>query len=133
MPLPLVSPGALSPENRYSGAPFSVTWVTPTFTTVPSPVTPDVPLADVEPAGNTSGGQATAHAPVHGTGVPLFFNVYSVMPLSSTSTEPSLVVIATSTTGVPVPPLVVLGAAVGRAVRRDSQLPCHPTTRTRRA
>jgi len=61
MPSPLVSPGAVSFEKRYSGEPFSVTCTADMTDAVPRPVTPEPPIAVTMPGGNSNGGQKVAH------------------------------------------------------------------------
>ncbi len=67
IPWPLVSPGLVSPENRYRGIPLNVSWSLPAGpVTVPSSagLTPPVPAAGVVPAGMVSGGHIAAQLPV---------------------------------------------------------------------
>jgi hypothetical protein len=86
-------PGSWSLTNRYSGIPPYVTCVPPSGREiVPSllALTPLPAVAELTPAGRSTGGHVVAHESVHMIVPPLSdANAYSVNPLESTSTVPT--------------------------------------------
>jgi hypothetical protein len=86
-------PGAWSLTNKYSGIPPYVTCVPPSGREiVPSllALTPLPAVAELTPAGRSTGGHVVAHESVHMIVPPLSdANAYSVDPLESTSTVPT--------------------------------------------
>jgi hypothetical protein len=87
------SPGAWSLTNKYNGIPPYVTCVPPSGREiVPSllALTPVPAVAELTPAGRSTGGHVVAHESVHMIVPPLSdANAYSVDPLESTSTAPT--------------------------------------------
>jgi hypothetical protein len=85
-------PGSWSLTNKYSGIPPYVTCVPPSGREiVPSllALTPLPAVAELTPAGRSTGGHVVAHDSVHMIVPPLSdANAYSVNPLESTSTVP---------------------------------------------
>jgi len=92
-PWPVSCPGAWSLTNKYSGIPPYVTCVPPSGREiVPSllELTPLPAVAELTPAGRSTGGHVVAHESVHMIVPPLSdANAYSVDPLESTSTVPT--------------------------------------------
>ena len=92
-PWPVSCPGAWSLTNKYSGIPPYVTCVPPSGREiVPSllALTPLPAVAELTPAGRSTGGHVVAHESVHMIVPPLSdANAYSVNPLESTSTVPT--------------------------------------------
>jgi hypothetical protein len=92
-PWPVSCPGAWSLTNKYSGIPPYVTCVPPSGREiVPSllALTPLPAVAELTPAGRSTGGHVVAHESVHMIVPPLSdANAYSVDPLESTSTVPT--------------------------------------------
>jgi hypothetical protein len=86
-------PGAWSLTNEYNGIPPYVTCVPPSGREiVPSllELTPLPAVAELTPAGRSTGGHVVAHESVHMIVPPLSdANAYSVDPLESTSTVPT--------------------------------------------
>jgi hypothetical protein len=86
-------PGAWSLTNEYNGIPPYVTCVPPSGREiVPSllALTPLPAVAELTPAGRSTGGHVVAHESVHMIVPPLSdANAYSVDPLESTSTVPT--------------------------------------------
>jgi hypothetical protein len=86
-------PGSWSLTNKYSGIPPYVTCVPPSGREiVPSllALTPLPAVAELTPAGRSTGGHVVAHESVHMIVPPLSdANAYSVNPLESTSTVPT--------------------------------------------
>jgi hypothetical protein len=86
-------PGAWSLTNKYNGIPPYVTCVPPSGREiVPSllALTPLPAVAELTPAGRSTGGHVVAHESVHMIVPPLSdANAYSVNPLESTSTVPT--------------------------------------------
>ena len=92
-PWPVSCPGAWSLTNKYNGIPPYVTCVPPSGREiVPSllALTPLPAVAELTPAGRSTGGHVVAHESVHMIVPPLSdANAYSVDPLESTSTVPT--------------------------------------------
>jgi hypothetical protein len=92
-PWPVSCPGSWSLTNKYSGSPPYVTCVPPSGREiVPSllALTPLPAVAELTPAGRSTGGHVVAHESVHMIVPPLSdANAYSVNPLESTSTVPT--------------------------------------------
>jgi hypothetical protein len=75
--------------------------------TVPTPDTPEPPVAVVTPAGSISGGHTLKHASVQGTGCPALVSVYTALPWLSTRIVP-FEVLAVLTTAAEVGAVVVV-------------------------